>query len=266
MSGNRLKKYGCWLSKEISGNFKRIACVELLDYHNREKASEECTFLKRAFSTFRFLLEQAEVEKVDIHSVALPIRGAGFQKIEDYFILPPLVTQCLNALKSISDLETITFFEYRRERAERISEYLNKILNVQNVVPASVFISYSSKQYEIAKTVFDYLTRNGISCWMAPDSIPIGSDYQEEIPIALSNISSLILLLTKDVEESRWVKKEVGTAVGANKKILPIQLEPFELGQSFRFLLEGEQIKQVWKVETMQWLKQIKNEVEEKSE
>ena len=40
-----------------------------------------------------------------------------------------------------------------------------------------IFISYSSKEYSSAKKIKEYLDSNDISCWMAPDSIPEGSNY-----------------------------------------------------------------------------------------
>lgn len=44
-----------------------------------------------------------------------------------------------------------------------------------------VFISYKSEQKEIALKIKDILEENGISCWMAPESIPVGSNYAAEI-------------------------------------------------------------------------------------
>ena len=100
------------------------------------------------------------------------------------------------------------------------------------------------------------------------ESIPTGSNYQEEIPLALNQVAALLLLLTPDAETSRWVQKEVGTAIGANKKIYPFQLIPFELNKNFQFLLDGEQIYPAWNKDTEIWLKEavgkLKNIADEK--
>ncbi len=40
----------------------------------------------------------------------------------------------------------------------------------------NVFISYSSDEYDKALPLKQMLERNDIDCWMAPDSIPSGSD------------------------------------------------------------------------------------------
>lgn len=256
-----LKNYGCWLSNEIEDNFHRIACVELIDYNSAEEILDETKMLRSAFSTFRFLLEQASIHGIPLRSVALPILGTGEQCIEDCFIVPPLVEQCLTALHTISELNTITFFARREQNVVTIINYLNNILFTKKKCAPEVFISYSSKQADIAQNVYNYLTDNSISCWMAPNSIPTGSSYQEEIPIAINQITSLVLLLTQDAEKSRWVQKEVGTAIGADKKIFPYQLTEFKLGVSFQFLLEGEQIYPAWENEMETWLKTLVNKV-----
>lgn len=77
---------------------------------------------------------------------------------------------------------------------------------------------------------------------MAPDSIPAGADYLEVIPVAISQTEVFLLLLTPEVEQSRWVKKETGTAIGANKTVIPYQPTAYTISKSFRFLLDGEQI------------------------
>ena len=38
-----------------------------------------------------------------------------------------------------------------------------------------IFISYSTKNTDIAKTIRDLFQSHGITCWMAPESIPAGS-------------------------------------------------------------------------------------------
>ena len=77
---------------------------------------------------------------------------------------------------------------------------------------------------------------------MAPDSIPAGASYLEEIPVAISQTKVFLLLLTPEVEQSKWVQKEIGTAIGANKIVIPYQPKAYTISESFRFLLDGEQI------------------------
>lgn len=141
------KAFGCWLSQPTSSNFHRIACVELIDYHQRQSTAATNTILKSSFATFRFLLEQANIHGIPVKSVALPILGTGNQNIEVCFVIPPLIQQCLNALNTIPELETITFFSQYTSDTAKIIEHLSSILlpDTRTNCP-DVFISYSSKQ------------------------------------------------------------------------------------------------------------------------
>ena len=72
---------------------------------------------------------------------------------------------------------------------------------------------------------------------MAPESIPAGSNYADELTDAITNCSLFILMLSKKAQESQWVAKEVNLAVSENKPILPFQLEECKLINEFRLYL-----------------------------
>ena len=40
-----------------------------------------------------------------------------------------------------------------------------------------IFISYSTKNSDIARAIRKLFQDHGITCWMAPESIPAGSNY-----------------------------------------------------------------------------------------
>ena len=104
-----------------------------------------------------------------------------------------------------------------------------------------VFISYSSKDYSQALAVRNVLEQNGITCWMAPESIPGGSNYTKEIPIAIRECQAFVLMLSGNAQNSHWVLKELDRAVNDGKIILPFQLEDVPLSDEFNFLLTGAQ-------------------------
>lgn len=236
------RSQGCWLSEETGTDFHRIACVELLNYY--EKYSDENSIniiLKKSFSTLRFILEQAEFCGIPVTSVALPILGTGNQNIEISFVLGTLISQCQLILQSNNNVSKIVIFERDASKAQFAAQALNAALSKHNSSP-EVFLSYSSKQAKLAKRIYNLLEQNHIPCWMAPDSIPAGASYLEEIPVAISQTKVFLLLLTPEVEQSKWVQKEIGTAIGANKIVIPYQPKAYTISESFRFLLDGEQI------------------------
>lgn len=104
-----------------------------------------------------------------------------------------------------------------------------------------VFISYSTKNQFDADLVKRVLENNGISCWMAPDNIPSGSNYAREIPTAIQNSRVFVLLLSRVAQLSQWVTKELDLAVNKRKVIIPFVLEECELLDEFNFYLVGAQ-------------------------
>lgn len=105
----------------------------------------------------------------------------------------------------------------------------------------NVFISYSSKEMETAKRIKDILEINGISCWMAPESIGPGSSYTREIPRGIKECKVLLLLLSEQSQASIWVEKEVERAVSLGKIIIPFEISQCDITDSFDFMLSNVQ-------------------------
>lgn len=238
-----LKAMGCWLSGETGTDFRRIACVELLSHRESLGFDEECRIdliIRKTFSTLRYLLEQANICLIPMKTVAMPVLGTGDQQIQLPYVLGTLIAQCQAILQTNDGVEKIVFYERDAQRAKLIAEALNTALMPNNTHPL-VFLSYSSKQTDVASEIHSLLEREHISCWMAPGSIPPGENYLDIIPAALSQVQVVLLLLTPDAEQSRWVQKEISAAVGADKIVIPYQLYAYDVSNRFRFLLDGEQ-------------------------
>ena len=104
-----------------------------------------------------------------------------------------------------------------------------------------VFISYSSKDFDKVNNVKNILEINGISCWMAPQCIPSGSSYAQEIPTAIRNCKVFLLMLTSKSQESQWVPKEVSLALSETKCVIPFVFEDCVLTDMFNFFLTDVQ-------------------------
>lgn len=107
--------------------------------------------------------------------------------------------------------------------------------------PIKIFISYSSKERNIADKVKLYLQSIGMDCWMAPNSISPGSNYTKEIPTAISNSNAVVLILSKFAQESNWVPKEIDSAINKGVKIIPLQIDDKPLNEQFGFMLSQSQ-------------------------
>jgi len=106
-----------------------------------------------------------------------------------------------------------------------------------------VFISYSSQEWAQAESLVQILESLGISCWIAPRDIPIGSDYIDQIPEGIDECPCFLVLLSPKSQASQWVRMELSQAVDERKCIFPLLLENFSVSRGFKFLLRNTQIR-----------------------
>ena len=242
-----LRSTGCWLSEKTGSNFSRIACVELLTWKERLDDEKTDKVIWSAFSTLKFLCEQAAYRGILIRNIVMPILGTGKQKIDINYIAPVLFSQMKNALESVEELTDIFIYDRDPDKIKKFSEILSRIYNKSGTQAPDVFISYSSKQTDLAHRIFKILTSRGVSCWIAPESISPGSDYVNDIAIGLGITKLTVLVLTQDAEKSRWVQKEIKATISSKHILIPFQKEPYDISYTFNFMLQGEQILEAWK-------------------
>lgn len=114
---------------------------------------------------------------------------------------------------------------------------------------ADIFISYKSEEEEYARKIRKVLEDNGISCWMAPDSIPAGSNYMAEIPRAIEDCRAMIILISRKSQQSSWVKNEFSEAMAKQKRIIPYVIQKCELEDDFAFSMNTIQQIYAWQDE-----------------
>ena len=243
----RNQGYGVWLSHETGKNFHRISCVELFDKENSSPPyiSDE-TRLKIRLVCFESLLKIALEKGIPCNTIVIPFLGIGFQGIEPCISVIHMLSTILNIARDLEGVKQIILVNNDQKMTEYFSEIFNDYFNSIGQIQPFVFISYSSKQNGIAQKISEYLNENGIDTWIAPKSIPSGSHYEKEIPIAIMNTSAVVLVLTPDAEESGWVCKEVNAAVSNNKTIIPCKIQEYPMRTDSNFRLEHEQILNAW--------------------
>ena len=104
-----------------------------------------------------------------------------------------------------------------------------------------IFISYSSKDIDQVLIVKELLDKKGFNCWMAPYSIPPGSDYASEITPAISQSKVMIAFLSTNFQNSIWTRKEVDLALNNKVIIIPWELSQIELSKAYTFLFSNVQ-------------------------
>ena len=109
---------------------------------------------------------------------------------------------------------------------------------------AEVFISYSTKDEEIANMVCNALESNGIKCWIAPRDISGGANWQPSITEAISESRVFIVIYSENSAQSPQVARELALADERSdhpRTIIPYKIDNTELVAGFKYYLVSSQ-------------------------
>ncbi|MCA9911103.1 MAG: TIR domain-containing protein [Anaerolineae bacterium] len=96
--------------------------------------------------------------------------------------------------------------------------------------PPDIFVSYSRKDWdEFVEPLVASLRENGLSIWVDQHLLQGGQDWMDEINHALKLCRLMILCVSPDALQSRYVKLEYRQFFNTNKPILPVICHPAEL-------------------------------------
>jgi hypothetical protein len=84
------------------------------------------------------------------------------------------------------------------------------------------FISYSSQDQKFANFVYSELSRLGVNAFMAPASVLPGQHWSPEVIHSLRSSNWVIFLASRKASSSAFVNQEIGGALLASKKLVPI--------------------------------------------
>ena len=102
-----------------------------------------------------------------------------------------------------------------------------------------IFISYKSEEYKIAEHLAKYLEGRGFETWFAPRNIIKGGggDYDTQIDNAIKDCRAFILLLSKNSDISKQVKRELKLALDDyDKGVFPLRIDDVK-PDNLRYLL-----------------------------
>ena len=273
-----------WLSEPIHHAhlpIKRIACIEMLRLHsNPEKETEIEQSILSKIQAYFHLLDLASGLGVEINTLGLSIIGTGKQHIADTLIMLPMINECFRFLIRNDYAKEIVVIERNRQKAEQFATALQNSYSIlSNTIKESskvkvtdkqplAFISYSSKDKNVADNLCSKLESNGIRVWYAPRDIDT-SDYATSIVNAISRCSHFIVILSQHSLYSEHVLNEVDLAFQEIKrgvKFYPLKMDQEELGAAFKYYLS----RQHWMDATLpplearlqEFVKKIKEELE----
>src|ERR1700730_1239792 len=90
---------------------------------------------------------------------------------------------------------------------------------------SAVFISYSSQDQKVAKTICSALEARGLSCWIASRNVGPGENFMEAIVREIRTAKVMVLVFSSNANNSDEIKREVVLA-GQNKLlVIPVRVE-----------------------------------------
>lgn len=104
-----------------------------------------------------------------------------------------------------------------------------------------IFLSHSSTDAKLANEICQELESVGHKCFIAPRDIRSGYEYAEELVNGIDGSDIMLLLLTKQANESPHVLREIERAVSKNKAIIVYKLEEVTLSKSMEYFLMTHQ-------------------------
>ena len=108
---------------------------------------------------------------------------------------------------------------------------------MSNLFKYDLFISYATKNADIARYVVDKIEKRDKKCFIAPRDISSGADYASEIVKGISNSLAVLLIFSSESDKSAYVLREVNSAVSRNKTIIPLRIENFLPSEAMEFYL-----------------------------
>jgi TIR domain/Sel1 repeat len=88
-----------------------------------------------------------------------------------------------------------------------------------------IFISHSSKDQKVARTICTALENRGHTCWIYSRDIRPGQNFQEQIVKAIRAAKFMVLVFTANANTSDEIKKELALASQNRLLVIPVRLE-----------------------------------------
>ena len=104
-----------------------------------------------------------------------------------------------------------------------------------------IFVSYTTKDKQVADVLVEYLEGIGHPCFIAPRDIDPGKAYAANLMKAITESKLVILIASEAINASEHCLNEVDVVTEKKKPILPIFIEEFSLNDDYRYYLGRKQ-------------------------
>ncbi len=87
------------------------------------------------------------------------------------------------------------------------------------------FISYSRRNLDFARQLYEGLQQNGLEIWFDQNDIPLAADFQNQIDEGINKAHNFIFIISPASIQSSYCAKEISRAIACGKRIIPILYE-----------------------------------------
>lgn len=105
-----------------------------------------------------------------------------------------------------------------------------------------LFISYARANSDIANYIVEQIERRGYRCFIDSRDIRRGYDFEDEIFRAIPKSTAILLILSKESNDSSNVKSEIKTAAEKGRPIFPLRIgNDFDLSAKLGYYISSIQ-------------------------
>jgi len=95
--------------------------------------------------------------------------------------------------------------------------------------PIRIFVAHSSKDGRVSKRITESLKQRGFEVWYDEWKIKVGDSITQKISDGLEQGDFLVVVLSRHSVVSRWVQKELSTALWMGMFVLPVRVDDCEI-------------------------------------
>jgi len=101
-----------------------------------------------------------------------------------------------------------------------------------------VFVSHSSDNRELAQELAAFIEARGVKVWIAPRDVRPGTDYSEQLQLAIETCLAFVVLVTDMANKSPYVRAETEMAFSSHKPIFPVRISDIQPAAGLAFFLK----------------------------
>jgi formylglycine-generating enzyme required for sulfatase activity len=104
-----------------------------------------------------------------------------------------------------------------------------------------VFISHSSRDVKVARSICDAIESRGMACWISGRDVGAGDNFGDAIVDAIERAKVMVLVFSANANNSEEIKKEIALASQHRVTVIPVRVEDIAPSHAFRYELATRQ-------------------------